>query len=159
MKATATQDKMSGTKKYFVYTITCAKTKKVYVGISKSESKYYNPLNYFIEQNKNSGSYTKLAESIKANGKSSHIVTKLTKEGCYNIDLEAAEKVQYKFITFFGERTLNDSNVEPVRYTCKCGYRILEHKKASHYCKLDVEREISLDADNCLVSELDEVVL
>ena len=132
------------TRQYFLYTIKCVGSNKVYVGMSNSVSDYYNPLNYFITQHTENGLYSNLNKSIKEFGRSKHIVTRLDRDGCYEIDLETAEKLKYKFIAFYksNDRSLNDDNEEPIRYSCKCGWRILESKKDSHYCKSDVSKDV-----------------
>lgn len=133
---------VSAPNQYFVYAISCSKTSNVFVGISKSQSKYYNPINYFIDK-ATEGKYKLLNHSICNYGKASHVLTKVTRPDQF-LELEAAEQMQYKLVKFYDDkhRSLNDSNIEPIRYTCACGYRILEQLKDEHICRLDVSKAV-----------------
>lgn len=133
---------------YFLYAITCAKNNKIYVGMSNTVNPKYNPMYYFISKSEE-GLYEVLNQSIKEHGRSSHVFTRLDK--FVDLELEAAEQIKYKIVQFYQQRnrSLNDNNEEPIRYTCDCGYRILEHKKDLHNCKVELKDK--------LMAELDEI--
>lgn len=139
-------------KMYFIYTIVNVCNNKVYVGMSNSTSAYYNPLKYFIAQNTENGTYMALYNSIEEYGIHKHIVTRVEREGCYGIDIETAEKIKYRFTKFYSEldRSLNDSNEEPERYSCICGWRILKSKRDAHCCKMEIKNKIMGELDHVL---------
>jgi hypothetical protein len=120
--------------------------------MSNSNNPKYNPIYFFIDKAKEGG-YMTLNQSIKQHGKASHIYTKLERPDFIGLELEAAEKIKHKIVGFYQtrDRSLNDSNEEPIRFTCICGYRILEHKKELHICKVvyreQIMAELEEDAD------------
>jgi hypothetical protein len=137
---------MSSKNTYFIYAISCKKSNKIYIGFSNCDSKFYNPIQFFVDSS-SSTKYKKLTDSVKEHGRYSHTTAKITRDGFSSLSKEDAEKKAYILASFYdkNERSLNDNIIQPIRFTCVCGMRLLEHLKDSHHCTVSVDEEICND--------------
>lgn len=131
-------------KNYFTYFIKNDEG-KYYIGISNSNNHYYNPLRWFLSENKkNPEAYKNISASIKKHSYKGHVLRKrdhgLTKK-------EAEEKI-YEFGLKLQEKGLliNSKLINPERYNCRgCGMeikKIFEQQHNEKYCSALLDDEL-----------------
>ena len=129
----------------FIYKVTCIPTKKVYYGSSKSTSKTYNPLNYFLKCNEEDSSmYVSICESVKIHGRTNHIFQRISPHKEYD---------NRTFVNLLIEKSkaisLNDYIVTDETVICEgCMKEIKTCFKKRHdekYCVKDLDGASELD--------------
>lgn len=119
-----------------IYLIECKTTKHRYYGTTKSQQKNFNPMMWFLRQNKEHDYYQKFAESVEKYGLNDHVVRTIT---CDYDDDKKLDIVYKKVLAMLkrGE-SLNDIAVSPLKVECeKCGMKVRKQfidKHMDKYC-------------------------
>lgn len=128
-----------------IYTIECSTTGKKYYGTTKSQNQNYNPIQWFIKKNEESGHYKLLADSVKEHGKKNHVCRIIKTNKTDTEKSDAVFKIVEKLMK--ADKSLNDVNFSPEKVECdKCNQQVRKCFKDIHdekYCNvIKVEEEL-----------------